>query len=127
MEQNSIGAQDAQGFCTETYGDTWRKGEKKYFRKSKKKLGHYPSMVIITNMKKMKLTFSDQIRKAIEDDEMSRYAISKATGVSQGDLSNFVHGKKMISLRGLDKIADLLGLHVLKVEDSKPKGGKKHG
>jgi len=71
---------------------------------------------IMMKMEKEKVKFSDQIRRAIENDEMSRYAISKATGISQGDLSNFVNGKKMISLRGLDKIAELLGLGVIKRE-----------
>ncbi len=73
-------------------------------------------------MRKERLAFSDQIRKAIEDSELSRYGISKATGISQGDLSNFIHGKKMISLRGLDKIADLLDLHVLEIKNSNKKG-----
>jgi hypothetical protein len=61
-------------------------------------------------MRVMKL--SDQIRRAVVDAKLSRYAIYKATGIDQGSLSKFVHGKSGLSLDSIDRLADLLGLSI---------------
>lgn len=68
-----------------------------------------------------KLKFSDQIRKAIKDDKLTCYAISKATKIDESDLSKFVNEKKkkMLSLKSLDKLAELLNLQVIKKSDKK--------
>ena len=56
---------------------------------------------------------SDQVRKAIADCGMSRYAIAKATGITQATLSRFMAGRVAITLDTLDALADLLELDVV--------------
>lgn len=44
---------------------------------------------------------------------MTRYAIAKATGVTESSLGRFVSGKHMLSLEAVDKVAKLLGLRMV--------------
>ncbi len=67
--------------------------------------------------------FSDQIRKAVEQSGMTRYAIFKATGIDQATLSKFVHGQVGLSMDTLDILADILGLEVV-ARRRKPKKGR---
>ncbi len=56
-------------------------------------------------------TVSETLRRALEGCGQTRYAVAKATGISEAVLSRFVHGQP---LRGanLDKLADYLGLEL---------------
>jgi hypothetical protein len=56
--------------------------------------------------------FSDQLRRAIRESELSRYAISKATGVSEAVLCRFVAGTAGMSLDSIDKLMTFLGLEI---------------
>lgn len=56
---------------------------------------------------------SDQIKRAIEKSGMSRYRLSCESGVDQGHLSRFVHGKAGLSLDALDEIGLVLGLRII--------------
>jgi transcriptional regulator with XRE-family HTH domain len=56
--------------------------------------------------------FSDQLRRAIRDSGMTRYAISVITGIDQGTLSKFMKGERGLSLAAIDKLMDHLGLEV---------------
>jgi hypothetical protein len=58
----------------------------------------------------MSESFTEQLRRAIRESEMSRYALSRATGVDQGTLSKFLVGKHGLSLDSVDKLFDVLGL-----------------
>jgi len=53
-----------------------------------------------------------QLRRAILKSEMSRYRLSKLTGVSDGVLSNFVNGKRTVTLTTAAKLAKALGLEL---------------
>ncbi len=53
---------------------------------------------------------SEQLRGIIEDGPVTRYRISKETGVDASPLCRFVQGKGDVSLTTLDKIGELLGL-----------------
>lgn len=64
------------------------------------------------------MSISQQVRDALIQSPMSRYAIAKQLGVSQSLLSLFVSGKRGLSIEVLDQLADLLGLEV------RPKGSK---
>lgn len=55
---------------------------------------------------------SDQIRQAIEDCGMSRYAISQQTGIDQAALSRFMHGQVGLGLDALDRLSECLQLTV---------------
>jgi len=55
---------------------------------------------------------SDQIREAIDGCGMTRYAISKQTGIGQDMLSMFMSGKRGFSIKTLDHLADFLDLNI---------------
>jgi transcriptional regulator with XRE-family HTH domain len=65
-------------------------------------------------------TLSEQLRAAIEKAGVSRYEISKATGVSQSTLSKFVLGTRPgLSFDAMDRVGEYLGLVIVK--KSQPK------
>jgi transcriptional regulator with XRE-family HTH domain len=57
-------------------------------------------------------TFSEQLKEAIIKSELSRYEISKRTGLDQGSLANFLKGYRGLSMRSLDLLIDVLELEV---------------
>ncbi len=58
-------------------------------------------------------SFTDELRSAIEASGLSRYAIWQATGIDQGSLCKFVQGERGLGLESIDKLAELLGLHIV--------------
>jgi transcriptional regulator with XRE-family HTH domain len=65
-------------------------------------------------------TLSEQLRDAIEKAGVSRYEISKATGVSQSTLSKFVLGTRPgLSFDAMDRIGEYLGLVLVKKQPKK--------
>ena len=71
-------------------------------------------------MPKKRLTFSGEIRDAIQSCGLSRYAICKALDMEQAQLSRFMAGKCWLGEQYLDALAELLGLHISRKE-------KRHG
>ena len=71
-----------------------------------------PSKLYIRAMAKRRVRLSDQIRRAVDDCGLTRYAIFKATGIDQGTLSRFVAGAAGLCLDNLDRLADLLDLSI---------------
>jgi transcriptional regulator with XRE-family HTH domain len=57
--------------------------------------------------------FSDSLRAALKSAPESRYQISKATGISQAQLSRFLHGKCGLTLVNLDLLCAHLGVRVV--------------
>jgi transcriptional regulator with XRE-family HTH domain len=57
-------------------------------------------------------SLSDQVRLAIDTCGMSRYAIAKATGISQPTLSRFMSGERGLTTTALDTLADFLALNI---------------
>lgn len=55
---------------------------------------------------------SDQLRAIIEEHEMSRYRISKETGIDASQLLRFMRGTGQISSNNLDKLAECLNLEI---------------
>jgi transcriptional regulator with XRE-family HTH domain len=55
---------------------------------------------------------TERIQEAIRAAGMSRYAISKATGVDQGLLCRFLKGQSRMSLDTVDKVLGVLGLEI---------------
>jgi transcriptional regulator with XRE-family HTH domain len=62
-------------------------------------------------MAKKRLTFSDQLRRAVDASGLSRYRIAKELGVSESLLSRFMSGK-WLGQETLNALAALLDLHV---------------
>jgi transcriptional regulator with XRE-family HTH domain len=67
-----------------------------------------------------KKSFSDQLRDAIRDCGLTRYAIAKRSGIDQATLSRFMAAKGGLSVEGLDRIAESIGLRLV-VEKRKGK------
>ncbi len=65
-------------------------------------------------------TLSEQVRNAIERAGVSRYRISKETGVSQPALSRFIHGERGLSIEALDAIGLYLGLSITTQRPGRP-------
>jgi transcriptional regulator with XRE-family HTH domain len=63
---------------------------------------------------------TDQVRRAVNDSPLSRYAICKAAGIDQAVMSRFMAGKAGLSLKSLDALAEVLGLE-LKLKKRKGK------
>lgn len=63
---------------------------------------------------------SEQLRDAIEKADVSRYELSKATGVSQSTLSKFVLRQRPgLSFDAMDRIGEYLGLVIVKKKPKK--------
>jgi hypothetical protein len=62
----------------------------------------------------MEGTFSDEIREAISGSGLSRYRLSAESRVDQGTLSRFMNRKGSLSMDALDRVARVLGLHVVR-------------
>jgi transcriptional regulator with XRE-family HTH domain len=58
------------------------------------------------------MKLSDQVRHAIETCGQTRYAIAKATGISEATLSRFVSGDRGLPMKTLDLLADYLDLNI---------------
>jgi hypothetical protein len=56
--------------------------------------------------------FSDQLRRAILDSGLTRYAIGRETGVAESVLSRFVRGERGLSTGSIDPLMAFLGLEI---------------
>lgn len=74
--------------------------------------------------KKKQMSLSDELRQAVERSGQSRYSIWQQTGIDQGSLSKFMDGERGLGLESIDKLADLLGLHICTAgaKPHRPKG-----
>ena len=63
-------------------------------------------------MGKRHTKLSDQIRRAVLESGLSRYAIWQATGIDQATLCRFVAGKCGMTLETLDVLAEHLDLNI---------------
>ena len=64
-------------------------------------------------MSRKRLSFSEQIRRAIDGAGVARNRIVVASGIDQAALSRFMAGKVGLSLESLDRLAVVLGLDVV--------------
>ncbi len=56
---------------------------------------------------------SERLRRAILQCGMSRYALSKQTGISEATLSRFVVGRRGLMIDHADLLAEALGLELV--------------
>jgi transcriptional regulator with XRE-family HTH domain len=73
-------------------------------------------------MGKKRPALTDELRQAIDASSMSRYRISKLLGIAESTLSRFMSGKTGLSFETLDRLAELLDLHLTTGERRKKKG-----
>lgn len=55
---------------------------------------------------------SYQLRRIIDDCGLSRYEISKRTGIAESTLSKFMYGERGLSMKALDRLGQCLELTV---------------
>ena len=55
----------------------------------------------------------DDIRKAIDAGDKTRYRIWKETGITQAQLSKLMRGQRGLSIEALERLVDCLGLEIL--------------
>jgi transcriptional regulator with XRE-family HTH domain len=67
-------------------------------------------------MSKKTKSLSEQLRAHIEAAEITRYRLSKNTGVTQASLSRFMSGHRGLQLSAVDAIAKELGLELIRPE-----------
>jgi transcriptional regulator with XRE-family HTH domain len=58
------------------------------------------------------LRFSEQLRAAIEASELTQYRIAKESGIARSSLSQFMTGKRSMSLANIDAIIEVLNLEL---------------
>jgi plasmid maintenance system antidote protein VapI len=63
-------------------------------------------------MGRKRLAFSDQLRRAVDNCGLSRYRISKELSIAESTLSRFMSGERGLTMKCLDRLAELLDLHV---------------
>ena len=73
-------------------------------------------------MAKKHARFSDEIRSAVEQSGLSRYAICKVLGIPQSSMSRFMSDENWLGQGTLDALAELLDFHVVAGERRKKKG-----
>lgn len=61
--------------------------------------------------KRIKL-ISDQLRQAIDDSGLTRYRISKETGISETALALFYNGQRGLSMKALNALGEFLQLTI---------------
>lgn len=66
---------------------------------------------------------SEQLRLAIDASGVTRYALWKATGIDQAQLSRFMAGEAGLSLTAIDRICAVLGLRLTAAKRRKKGGG----
>ena len=57
-------------------------------------------------------SFSNEIRRAVEECGMSRYRICKELDIDQATMSRFMSGERFLREDTLNKLAELLDLHL---------------
>ncbi len=68
-------------------------------------------------------SFSDELRSAIDESGLTRYAICQAAGIDKASMSKFMSGERGLGLESIDKLAELLGLHIVSKRGQRKKKG----
>jgi plasmid maintenance system antidote protein VapI len=73
-------------------------------------------------MAKKRLTFSDELRRAVDACGLSHYRLCKELGIAESTLSRFMSGERGLTMKCLDRLAALLDLHVAAGQRPSKKG-----
>ena len=64
-------------------------------------------------MGKTRVKLSEQVRRAVEESGMTRYAICKVIGMHESVMSRFMNGKGGLQQDSMDALADLLEIDIV--------------
>ena len=64
-------------------------------------------------MEQERVKLSEQVRRAVDESGMTRYAICKAIGMHESVMSRFMNAKGGLQQDSLDALADLLELDIV--------------
>jgi predicted transcriptional regulator len=64
-------------------------------------------------MGKKRLSFSDELRSAVDASGLSRYRIAHLLDIAESTLSRFMSGQRGLTIKCLDALAGLLDLHIV--------------
>jgi transcriptional regulator with XRE-family HTH domain len=64
-------------------------------------------------MSKTRVKLSEQVKQAVEESGITRYAICKAIGMHESVMSRFMNGKGGLQQDSLDALADVLRLDIV--------------
>lgn len=70
---------------------------------------------------RIKMTVSEQLKKAILSSKKTRYAIAVGSGVDHAVLRRFLKGERDIKLQTADKLAEYFGLNLIKKKRTESK------
>jgi len=62
---------------------------------------------------------SDRIREAVQTARVSRYRISRDTGIEESALSRFLSKERALSMKAIDALADYFGLELVRRRKNK--------
>lgn len=72
-------------------------------------------------------TVTTTLRTSLEQCGLTRYAVSKATGIPESTLSRFVAGGKPLRGENIDKLATYLGLELVQRSNADSNAGGNRG
>jgi plasmid maintenance system antidote protein VapI len=73
-------------------------------------------------MARKRYTFSDELRRAVDDCGLSRYRLCNELDIAESTLSRFMSGERGLTMKCLDRLAELLDLHIAAGRRPKKKG-----
>jgi transcriptional regulator with XRE-family HTH domain len=62
--------------------------------------------------KQPRKNLTDQLRQAIDDSGLTRYQISKETGIDESALAKFYNGRRGLSMEALNALGEFLQLTI---------------
>jgi len=69
---------------------------------------------------------TDQLRQAIDDSALTRYQISKETGIDESALAKFYNGRRGLSMEAMDALGECLQLTIRLGRKPTKKGSKEN-
>ncbi len=73
-------------------------------------------------MGRKRVKLSEQVRRAVDNCGLTRYAVAKATGIDHATISRFMSGERGLPMKTLDRLAGFLDLSIVAGKRPKPKG-----
>ena len=93
--------------------------------------GHFTKRKVVDRIpawrKKRTKLMSDQLRQAIDDSGLTRYRISKETGISETALALFYNGHRGLSMKAMNTLGEFLELKIIIAAEAREERTVGHG